>query len=731
MGAILLCLLPYHLLAQSEDNLHIQVNPAENIENLVFDEFIKKGNCVKIENIQRIGDIRSIGSFKNAQTSIGIDEGIVFTTGSLDDIVGPNFSTGTTGGQYGGESPAPYLRQVVRNVPFFDVVGIEFDFTPTSDFVSFSYVFASEEYCEFVDSEFNDAFGFFVSGPGIEGDGFDNSINVAKIEQKEDAVTINNVNHLRNSQFFVNNLTRTDAASCGIDFGPRDLEGFEFDGYTTKLQAFFSVIPCETYHIRLVVGDVSDAILDSAVFLEGKSFESGAAASVRLQVNGQPDTLVYENCLDAQFIIDRSKLSDRENALEIDLDIIGTSTNGVDYELLPDNVILEAMEFRQNLPVTILPDDLTESLEYLDFIVNTTTCNCTESDTARLYIRDSKETLEVILEEAQVCIGQPFTLAPLVPDGIEPLFFQWENGDTTPTITDMITEPTAYAVTITDVCGATNNDNIIAQLQPIPMLDLAGDFTFCEGRVPEELLIDLPGQAPWTLNYAVDDGNTQTIENISESPYGFPLAEIGLYNFVGFNDRHCNGAISGEAAVEDISFAVNPILKSPSCLNANDGQIELDFLGGIAPYDITWSEDAPSDAVLTSVLAGDYSVNVVDQLGCAVFTTFTLPEAPAFARCNFDLTKNLYIPNVFSPNGDGINDGFTIFPKFGLIQTASFKIFDRWGGLVFESNLMDNPTNLDYWEGGRQATGVYFCLVELTLSNGDLERYGTDVTLVK
>lgn len=204
MGTILPSLLPYHLLAQSEDNLHIQVNPAENIENLVFDEFIKKGNCVKIENIQRIGDIRSIGSFKNARTSIGIDEGIVFTTGSLDDIVGPNFSTGTTGGQYGGESPAPYLRQVVRNVPFFDVVGIEFDFTPTSDFVSFSYVFASEEYCEFVDSEFNDAFGFFVSGPGIEGDGFDNSINVAKIEQKEDAVTINNVNHLRNSQFFVN-----------------------------------------------------------------------------------------------------------------------------------------------------------------------------------------------------------------------------------------------------------------------------------------------------------------------------------------------------------------------------------------------------------------------------------------------------------------------------------------------------------------------------------------------
>ncbi len=288
--ASLLSLLPYLLCAQSDDSLHIQVTPAEDVENLVFEEFIKKGNCVKIENIQQIGDIRSIGSFKNAQKSIGIDEGIVFTTGNLGDIIGPNFDTGSTGGQYGGESEAPYLSQVVRNVPFFDVVGIEFDFTPTSDFVSFSYVFASEEYCEYVDSEFNDTFGFFVSGPGIDGDGFDNSINVAKIEQKNDAVTINNVNHLRNSEFFVNNLTGIDADFCDIDFAPRDLEGFEFDGYTTKLQAFFSVIPCETYYIRLVVGDVSDAFLDSAVFLEGKSFETAGAASVRLQVNeGKPE----------------------------------------------------------------------------------------------------------------------------------------------------------------------------------------------------------------------------------------------------------------------------------------------------------------------------------------------------------------------------------------------------------------------------------------------------------
>ena len=726
----MLNLLPYHLFCQN-DSLPIQITPVEDLESLVFDEFIKKGNCVRIENIQSIGDLRSIGSFKNAKKSIGISEGIVFSTGDLADIPGPNATTGTTGGQYGGQSDAPYLTQVVRGVPFFDVVGIEFDFTPTSDFVSFSYVFASEEYCEYVGSEFNDAFGFFVSGPGIEGNGFNQSINVAKIQQKDDAVTINNVNHLKNSQFFVNNLTRIDASSCGIDFGPRDLEGFEFDGYTTKLQAFFSVIPCETYHIRLVVGDVSDQILDSAVFLEGKSFDTGGAASVRLQVENAPDSLVYENCLAGKFIIDRGKLSDREKPLDIDINVIGTSTNGVDYELLPDNALLGAREFRKDFPVNIIPDDLTEPLEYVDFIASTTTCDCVESDTARLYIKDSKEDLTVILEEAQVCIGQPFTLIPEVPDGIDPLFFEWENGDTTPTITDMITEPTAYEVTITDVCGATNNDAMIAQLQPIPMLELNGDFTFCEGREPQELLIDLPGQAPWALNFSVDDGIIQTVESVSETPYAFPLTNVGLYEFVGFNDRHCNGAISGTVGVEDISFGISPLLATPSCLNANDGQIELNFIGGVAPFEVVWNVDNQSEAILPDIIAGEYSANVTDQLGCTVFSTFTLPEAPPFARCNFDLSKNVYVPNVFSPNTDGINDGFTIFPKFGLIQTVSFKIYDRWGSLVFESNQMDSYANLDFWEAEKNPTGVYFCLIALTLSNGDMEQFGTDVTLVK
>jgi len=652
-----------------------------------------------------------------------------FTTGNLADIPGPNSSTGITGGHY-GESMAPYLRRVVQGVPFFDVIGIEFDFTPTSDFVSFNYVFASEEYCEFVNSEFNDAFGFFVSGPGIEGTGFNESINVAKIEQKNDAVTINNVNHLKNESFFVNNFTRIDAQSCNVAYSPRNIEGIEFDGYTTKLQAFFSVIPCETYHIRLVVGDVSDDILDSAVFLEGKSFDTGGKASVRALVNGLPDSLVFENCLDGTFVVDRSKLSDRNNLLNLELSILGTATNGLDYELLPTDLTFEAREFRKDFPLTIIPDDILESSEYVDFVVTTSTCDCEEKDTARLYIEDSKENLSVFFNDDVVCPGQSFTLSPEVPDGIAPLFYTWASGDTTESITDIITEPTNYAVTVTDICGATNNDAIEVQLQEVPTLEITGDFTWCAGRQAEALLIDLPGQAPWTLNYTIDNQNIESVGEIMTTPFNFPLVEVGAYNFVGFNDRHCNGIVRGAIEVADISFQIRETLTSPSCPNANDGQIALNFEGGSPPFIIQWNIENQTNDILSNLTAGDYAANVVDQMGCTVDSIFTLLEAPTFQRCNIEVSKNLYIPNVFSPNGDGQNDAFTVFPKFGVIQSVKYQLFDRWGNLVFASQPMDSFENLDYWTAEEAPAAVYFCTVEITLSDGTVEHFGTDVTLV-
>lgn len=727
-------LFPLLLFGQAVDSTAIIVSPTPNkdVEKLVLDEFINKGKCVEVFNIKPIGKVESIGSFSNGRLAMGVESGIVFTTGELRDISGPNKGNSTSGNT-SGASDAPYLSSSVRGAPFFDVVGIEFDFTPTSDFVSFNYVFASEEYCEYVDSEFNDAFGFYVSGPGIEGEGFNKSTNVAKVKDKNDAVTINNVNHLKNSTFFVSNLRPEGADECEIMNNiPKSLNRIEFDGFTRVMQSLFSVIPCETYHLRLVVGDVSDDVLDSAVFLEGKSFDTGAKATIRSVVEASnQDSLVYENCLEGSFVISRSKLSDRDKPLNVDVSILGTAANGVDFPTIPNQITLEPREPRRTIPMIIEQDELVEGQEYVEVILKTTTCDCEEFDTARMYIGDTKENLSILFEDEMVCSREPFQISPTIPDGVQPLIYEWNTGDTTSYVADEITNPKSYSVTVSDACGAMNSNSVDVQIQAVPSITLAGSFTWCEGRSPEVLAIDLPGQAPWSLEYTINSELAVLLTDIKENPYPFSFNQFGNYSFEGFNDKHCTGIVQGDIAVSDVSFQLDASIKPPSCLNGSDGEIELLFQGGIAPFSIAWDTLEATSSVLTDLSAGNYSVLATDQSGCLVEQFFLLPDAVPSSRCNIDLDKSLYIPNAFSPNGDGINDKFAVFPKLGIIQSVQFSIFDRWGNLLHESNLYAINDPPAYWDGGKTQVGVYVCLVEVTLSDGSKDYFGQDVTLIK
>jgi len=95
------------------------------------------------------------------------------------------------------------------------------------------------------------------------------------VPDTDEVVSINTINHLDNDNFYVNNATNIDAESCNIGFSPLFVDLIEYDGFTVPLTASFTVIPCETYHIRLIISDVGDDRLDSAVFLETNSFDLG------------------------------------------------------------------------------------------------------------------------------------------------------------------------------------------------------------------------------------------------------------------------------------------------------------------------------------------------------------------------------------------------------------------------------------------------------------------------
>lgn len=143
--------------------------------------------------------------------------------------------------------------KTLMNGSLYDVCWIQFKFRcirgAYEPLVRFNYVFGSDEYLEFVDDVFNDVFGLFLNGE-----------NIAKLPNN-DIVSINTVNHKRNSDFFHSN------APAGAKVYPR----IEADGFTSMLQA--SGTPnIEWNTIKLAIADVQDKLYDSWVLLERGSF---------------------------------------------------------------------------------------------------------------------------------------------------------------------------------------------------------------------------------------------------------------------------------------------------------------------------------------------------------------------------------------------------------------------------------------------------------------------------
>lgn len=125
----------------------LQVQAGASAEELIKDVLIG-GDCFDVSNITPLGVADQIGTFSNGQTNIGINTGVIIATGGIHIAPGPNNSDGASAG-YGASTPDPDLA-MLTNGALFDRAGFEFDFRPTQAQITFQFVFASEEYCEYV-----------------------------------------------------------------------------------------------------------------------------------------------------------------------------------------------------------------------------------------------------------------------------------------------------------------------------------------------------------------------------------------------------------------------------------------------------------------------------------------------------------------------------------------------------------------------------------------------------
>lgn len=296
-------LLNIFLLACLNSSLNAQVSanfsdPLQAAQNLVgANGDIEIINAVYFGGTEWNGTPFNLGLFSNGQNFIGFNEGVILSTGSVKVAECLNQA-----GQPAPCGPQFWRTEIATGSGLFDSdlflasPGTQFDpaifeitFKALTEKITFEFIFASEEYNEFVNTGYNDAFGFFLSGPGLMGSFSNNGINLAIVPNTGGSpININNINLNNNSQYYINNncyALANDPLACNFPL-------FSYDGFTTILKAETRGLICgEIYKLKLVISNIQDNQVGSAVFLKNGSLSGGldagpATAEPDLQCEG-------------------------------------------------------------------------------------------------------------------------------------------------------------------------------------------------------------------------------------------------------------------------------------------------------------------------------------------------------------------------------------------------------------------------------------------------------------
>ncbi|MFN7325181.1 MAG: choice-of-anchor L domain-containing protein [Chitinophagales bacterium] len=328
------------LLSANLANAQLFVDTSYTVEQMVFGFF--NNNGVSISNLNYTGAPAALAFFEGSQSNIGLNAGLLITTGNAENAIGPNDTESSTGNlQVPGSS---YLDALIPGYTTLDAAVIELDLVPTTDTLCFRYVFASEEYQEYVGTSFNDIFAFFIEGPGystsdsiyvqpstyisfdscvicvdtflVQTDTFcyfDSTLMQLICNEYSDTLLVwcytdpncepdtitypgywyqspggTNIAQIptTNLPVAINNLNQFAYAQYyNSNAGGLTVQ---YDGFTVPLWAKAVVTPGESYHIRIAIADAGDAAFDSGVFLSIESIGGDSLLPVEPAFITQP-----------------------------------------------------------------------------------------------------------------------------------------------------------------------------------------------------------------------------------------------------------------------------------------------------------------------------------------------------------------------------------------------------------------------------------------------------------
>ncbi len=313
---------------------------------------------------------------------------------------------------------------------------------------------------------------------------------------------------------------------------------------------------------------------------------------------------------------------------------------------------------------------------------NTQVINVSSSDTYSVVVTDDNgcvndNEINVVFHENPIQNLQPDTTI------CEDTFITFDAGNTgstyawSPNAEDSQTITTnaegVYSVVVTNVAGCSTEDEVILTIAEYPSLDLGDNISACEGETKT-----LDSEALAGLNIMWNTGSTEQAISVSNT---------GTYSVVVDNE-YCFA--NDEVSVVFSSMPVNNLLEETHvCFIEETGPLLLDAGNPGSSY--IWN-NGNQNALLPVAEAGEFSVLVTTPFGCdSVFNTEVI---------EFCIGEYIYVPNSFTPNNDGRNEGWRIEGSF--IQDFHIQIYNRWGEVIFESEDMN-----EYWLGNDERGDYY------------------------
>ncbi len=653
---ISIALLPVFALAQ------LAVSSGQTPGTLVQDVLL--GGGVTVSNITFNGQPATTAneqaaSFNSADANVGLPSGILLATGDAAVAMGPNNNGGAYLGGYSGYADADL--STIAGVAVFDAAVLEFDFVPMGGEISFDFVFASEEYIEYVGAGFNDVFGFFLSGPGINGPYSDNSVNIALVPGTTTPVSIDNVNPMSNAGFYTDN---GDGYAYPYS---NDAQYIQYDGFTVPLTASHAVQCGQTYHIKLAVADAGDEILDSGVFLEAGAFTSPVptlnlsdvnvpcmtATTVDLSVSGGTGPYEVTWTLNGNTIGAGMSLpvtasgSDTYQVTVVDA-CGGTTTGSVQVNSLPPQVNVPGtldiacgeqgaltMTFGQGgnnglalawsangslvgntADVTVVPP--AQATWYVASASDA--CGGTASDSTLVSSSINPISISVSQDPVLPCEAPGTTIAVIGVEGATgSLTYAWtSNGAQLGNAAELPVgnEAAAYTAIVTDGCGAVASATVVVSEQTYPAIEvvLAGDAPVtCAGQIASAEVVSISG-GTGDLTHVWNDADGTDLSTSNS----ITTAVNGSLVFTVVATDNCGHMGSAQVTLSITEHA--PLAISvPNAMVCENGSRELIAVatGGAGSYTYAWPAfpDADSAVTVSPEVPTTYNVSVTDLCG--------------------------------------------------------------------------------------------------------------------